>query len=121
MFFPGSFLEFHFGVFHELSSRLMEFRLHFGLFSLFFILCIRIRDICECVKLDATIQCNGVFSIKFCSNHNLTIPLKMLFVKYYCHQPFILIAQLESSEMYSKILFLYKKVLNKCIDYVVVP
>ena len=40
-----------------------------------FILCIHIRDICEHVKLDVTIQYNDVFSIPFCSNHNLAIPL----------------------------------------------
>ena len=30
----------------------------------------------ENVKLDGTIQYNGVFSIQFCSNHNLTRSLK---------------------------------------------
>ena len=43
--------------------------------SLCCILCIHIRDICEHVKLEPTIQYNGVFSTQFCSNHNLAIPL----------------------------------------------
>ena len=40
---------------------------------------IHIRDICEHVKLDAFIQYNGLFSIQFCNNHNLTITL-MLYI-----------------------------------------
>ena len=40
----------------------MALKLHFA----------HIRDICEYVKLDATIQKSGAFSIQFCSNHNLT-------------------------------------------------
>ena len=33
------------------------------------------RDICENVKLDSTIEYNGVFSIQFYSNQNLAVPL----------------------------------------------
>ena len=41
------------------------------------ILYISIRDICEHVNLDATIQYNSVFSIQFWSNHNLASPLNL--------------------------------------------
>ena len=53
----------------------MAFKLYFALFFLCCIRCIHIRDICEHVKLDETIQYTGVFSIQICIDHNLTIPL----------------------------------------------
>ena len=52
----------------------MAFKLHFALFcyAAYFVY---IRDICEHVKLNAAIQLSGLFSIQFCSNHNLGTPL----------------------------------------------
>ena len=43
---------------------------------------IPIKDICEHVNLDATIQYNGIFSIQFCSNRNLTSPLIWIIIKF---------------------------------------
>ena len=63
MSFPGSSLHF----------QMMTFKLNLCYF-LCCILCIH-RDICEHVKLNATIQYNGFFSIQLCSNHNLASPL----------------------------------------------
>ena len=42
------------------------------------ILSIHTRDICEHVKLNATIQKDVVVNIQFCCNHNLAIPFKVV-------------------------------------------